>query len=1216
MLKALELSGFKSFADKTRFEFPSGITVIVGPNGSGKSNIVDALKWVLGEQSAKSLRGKDMSDVIFKGSTGPGSRKPAGSASATLVLDNSDGRLLYDSPEVSVTRRVYRSGESEYLINGQASRLKDIRNLFRGTGIGTDAYSLIEQGKVERLLQASPKDRRAVFEEAAGISRFKAKKVEAERRLERVQANLVRLADIVEEVGSRYRSIKNQASKAAKYREWTTRLQELRTFVGFRDYRILADRILTATDSASGAVEEADRCETQITEAQQQTTALEQQIEEITNEINRFQEDVAKTRESIVQTESRIEIENRRRTDVLDRISQNAKQLEMVEEKDLRLQQQLDTAVMELGSAKEIFAQTTGLVTSLAESLVSTDQELSKLRADDDARRNEHSGLLSTFNELGKSLGVLSSRVETAQAEHARSQVLLGSLESEVTRLQSEAEELLDQKNALTQEAESNDSALKSSRESVDSLEEVIATKQQELADQKSLLSGVVQRAKVISELEKKLDSGNSGIQELLRHGKEDQALGIIGLVADLIQVNVKHAALIDAALGPIAQYIVTSDDSLIRKIAVGHIRVPGRAGIISLANPPQQGSRSDRSMTEKPGIVGPADSLVETGNGEHSDFINKLLGGTWIVHSLSDAISLRENGERDCRLVTLDGELVETDGTVVVGSKSSVHGIVSRRSELRSLATQQDELNQDVARLERTIVDLRKEHANGRKQVQKLLAVNQDVSARLSDISAVYDQLQKQIERHQSQKSTTRQEFTQLAAFVAELTASLAADTDRHRKTESAIASINSILEKNKTRIEQLSPTRVETEQKLTVAKVSLARAEQQMTAQTARQQDLERQKEESSLGTSQLKVQIGTDQKAVAEAVRIAEEATEQLEKLSSRREQLADSLQTLVQQRTTVDQERKRHASSLADARSRLKKVQETVNESRLKISQYQLERDQLASRLSEDYGIDVANMAETETPEQAEDREKIDAEISDLRQKIGSLGNVNMQALAELEELELRYQNLDQQYQDLVAARDSLLKIIARINNDSRRLFAETLEAIRLNFQKLFRQTFGGGQADIILEEGVDVLEAGVEIIATPPGKPKFNNSLLSGGEKALTAVSLLMAIFQFRPSPFCVLDEVDAPFDEANIGRFIDVLKSFLGWTRFVIVTHSKKTMTAATTLYGVTMQESGVSKRVSVRFEDVSEDGQISQDAVDRSGEPDSGSADEQRTVA
>jgi len=1216
MLKALELSGFKSFADKTRFEFPAGITVIVGPNGSGKSNIVDALKWVLGEQSAKSLRGKDMSDVIFKGSTGPGSRKPAGAASATLVLDNSDGRLLYDSPEVSVTRRVYRSGESEYLINGEASRLKDIRNLFRGTGIGTDAYSLIEQGKVERLLQASPKDRRAVFEEAAGISRFKAKKVEAERRLERVQGNLVRLADIVEEVGSRYRAIKNQASKAAKYREWTNRLQELRTFVGYRDYRILADRIQTVTESASVATGEAERFETQMADAQQQTTVLEQQIEQATSEINRLQEQVSGTRESIVQAESRIEIENRRRADLLDRIGQNSTQLDLADEKDLRLQQQLLAAEAELKSAREVFEQTTGQVKSLAGSLEETDRELAKLKTVDESRRSEHSGLMETLNGLGKSLGILASRVESAEADHARCQGLLQGLASDLARMQTEAAGLLEQKTALTLEAEQNDSALRSSRESVDSLEELIATKQQELADQKSVLSGIVQRAKVISELEKKLESGNSGIQELLKLGKRDNALGIEGLVADLIQVNVRHAALIDAALGPVAQYIVTSDDSLVRRIAVGQIRVPGRVGIVSLQNPPQLSSRSDQSLADKPGIVGPADSLVETTNSRHADFIHKLLGGTWIVNSLSEAISLRETGADQCRLVTLDGELVETDGTVVVGSKSFVQGIVSRRSELRSLATQQEELKEDVAALERTVVELRKEHAEGRKQVQSLLAVNQDVSTRQSDISAVYDQLQKQIERQQTQKVDTDQEFSQLVALVSGLTESLVRDTQQQQKTETAIGSVTAILDRTRSRLDELAADRTDNEQKLTVAKVGLARAEQQMTSQTDRQQDLQRQKEESTQGTSQLKVQIGNDQKAAATAVTVVEEVTAQLEKLSVQREQLADSLQSLVNDRTTIDLERKRHAASLTEARSQLKKVQETVNEDRLRISQYQLERDQLASRLSEDYGIDVAGMAEAETPEQAGDREKIDAEISELRQKIGSLGNVNMQALAELEELEQRYQNLDQQYQDLVAARDSLLKIIARINNDSRRLFAETLEAIRLNFQKLFRQTFGGGQADIVLEEGVDVLEAGVEIIATPPGKPKFNNSLLSGGEKALTAVSLLMAIFQFRPSPFCVLDEVDAPFDEANIGRFIDVLKSFLGWTRFVIVTHSKKTMTAATTLYGVTMQESGVSKRVSVRFEDVSEDGQIAREAVDRTAAPEPDSQDEQRTVA
>ncbi|MEZ6092988.1 MAG: hypothetical protein R3C03_01945 [Pirellulaceae bacterium] len=364
----------------------------------------------------------------------------------------------------------------------------------------------------------------------------------------------------------------------------------------------------------------------------------------------------------------------------------------------------------------------------------------------------------------------------------------------------------------------------------------------------------------------------------------------------------------------------------------------------------------------------------------------------------------------------------------------------------------------------------------------------------------------------------------------------------------------------------------------------------------ETFQTQENENRQVAEKAGEEHKAIEVGITETSAA-----IEDLTRKLGELNQQREELSQQYNELQANRLELDKQRKELSQQLLGLRESIHSDEEKLNKLTLRSQQMEMEREQLASRLQEDYGISVAEVESPETEAAEENRQEIDREITELRQKIGSMGAVNMQALAELEELESRYQSLDGQYRDLVEARDSLLKIINRINNDSRRLFVETLEAIRTNFQKLFRQTFGGGQADIILEEGVDVLEAGVEIIATPPGKPKFSNSLLSGGEKALTAVSLLMAIFQFRPSPFCVLDEVDAPFDEANIGRFIDVLKSFLSWTKFVIVTHSKKTMTAATTLYGITMQESGVSKRVSVRFEDVSEDGHISQKAVERS---------------
>ena len=409
-------------------------------------------------------------------------------------------------------------------------------------------------------------------------------------------------------------------------------------------------------------------------------------------------------------------------------------------------------------------------------------------------------------------------------------------------------------------------------------------------------------------------------------------------------------------------------------------------------------------------------------------------------------------------------------------------------------------------------------------------------------------------------------------------------------------------LLVDDETQVQTSQQRRKEIEQQLTTAKVKLAKREQQLADLHSRVAQWRSEMEDQQKTAAQLEQQKTNDATALEQALEIVKTATESIAKLNLQREETADHVQRLTTERDEIDDERRKLAMELSSKRDALRTAQDQTHQATLRIEQLSMQRSQLAERLQDDYGIDVAD-AEAEiqlTEEELQQRDQVDQEISQLRKQISDIGSVNLESLEELEDLEGRYTQMESQYQDLVQSKETLEKIITRIDSDSRKLFVETLEAIRQNFQKLFRQTFGGGHADIILEEGVDPLEAGVEIVATPPGKPEFNNSLLSGGEKALTAVSLLMAIFQFRPSPFCVLDEVDAPFDEANIGRFIDVLKSFLGWTKFVIVTHSKKTMTSATTLYGITMQESGVSKRVSVRFEDVSEDGHISEEAINR----------------
>ncbi len=1210
MLKALELSGFKSFADKTRFDFPAGITVVVGPNGSGKSNIVDALKWVLGEQSAKSLRGKDMSDVIFKGSSGANSRKPANAASATIILDNVDGRLLNDAPEIHVTRRVYRSGESEYLINNEPCRLKDIRNLFRGTGVGTDAYSLIEQGKVERLLQAGAKDRRAIFEEAAGISRFKAQKVEAERRLERVQTNLTRLADIVEEVGSRFRSIKNQASKAAKYKEYTQRLQELRTFVGAKDYRGLSSKIDTAQQELEQLQLSTGTFESQLKDLDSKHKIAESQVDSIGLEADAIQEKVSAVREQILQADSVLELNRQRRVDFTTRTEQVTNAAAAAKQKLNELTRIRTTAEQELEVANKNFESAINELGELEKQIESTTVQIHERTQHIESNSAEENQLSAVIKGLASRISEITIQNELHRQTEQKLAAQSTSLSEQYTSKQQIHAATKQEAAALKLQAEQQDSALATAQQALDDMKSQMGELQHQLSELKSHYSGVTQRAQVIEELEKRQEGISSGAQELLKtakRGSHHLASQIAGMVADLIEVTVDHAALVDAALGDRAQYIVSKGKELANEIACGNLVVSGRVGILDLESIASSQAPTGIELSENENVIGPVASLIQTAE-PYRPLLNRMLAGNWIVVDIKTAIELRNELSEQHRFITLAGEILEPDGTLLVGPKSMSHGIVSRRSELRALVGESERLRRQLSQLEQDLEAVRKEVKVGESQVQRLLKENQSLGRGLAEIQAREKSIGDELSKLNTQLAGVDRERSTYVSAIATAVQSLARLQLDFSSNEEQQQAIHQTVQSNRNEIQILQNTQQELRKRETVARVQLAKWEQQRYDLTNRLESYQSQEDESKELAGNAHRELSAIEKGIADANATIDEATTRLELLSTERETLGTLFHERQTQRLEHDKQRKQIAHELQQTRERQRSTEERLNKATLRLQQMEMEREQLAARLLEDYGISISEIENPTTNAEAANRDEIDREITDLRQKIGSMGAVNMQALAELEELESRYQSLDQQYRDLVEARDTLLKIIQRINNDSRRLFVETLEAIRLNFQKLFRQTFGGGQADILLEEGVDVLEAGVEITATPPGKPKFNNSLLSGGEKALTAVSLLMAIFQFRPSPFCVLDEVDAPFDEANIGRFIDVLKSFLGWTKFVIVTHSKKTMTAATTLYGITMQESGVSKRVSVRFEDVSEDGQISSAAVERSesnaGEP------------
>lgn len=1212
MLKALELYGFKSFADKTRFEFPDGITVIVGPNGSGKSNLVDAIKWVLGSQSAKSLRGKDMVDVIFKGTN---SRKAINTAEATIIFDNSAGQFAVDAPEVHVTRRVYRSGEGEYLINRQPCRLKDVRDLFRGTGAGSDAYSLIEQGKVDRLLQATPRDRRAIFEEAAGISRFKAKKIEAQRRLERVEQNLLRLSDIVDEVESRLRSVRAQAGKARRYREYSDRLQQLRTQVAMTDWHKLSSKLATARQQSQHFRDQSDELVAQCTAADARGLEIEAEIVAIAAAIHDREQRLARTHEEIGTRQSRVELEHARVAELHEEAARYRAQTAALSGRIGDLSERLENTRTELQSAESCLAAVRQQLAEHDDAVARLAAQVASWQAELAECTDRHVAAMRAMADLTNRIGGLESESAAATSELTQCGESLVHLANEEETLSAALAAALATEQQLVGQLGQTDTQLEVSERELADEQRLLVRRRDELAVQQGRLGGLEQRASLLEELEQRREGLTAGVKQVLALAQRERPgafAGVVGLVADIVQASTEWAAVIDAALGRRSQYIVLRDREVLNDLVTGRFRPNGRVGFISLPQVTADTDRLPAALQRQAGVLGRLDEYVEC-RAEFGPLVRQLLGDTWAVAALADAFLLREAGVRGVRFVTRAGEVVQPDGIVTAGPKD-VAALISRRSELRDLHREQAVLISRIAEATNELKRLQENIDQHQIRLHRLKDDRQGVADALSDTRVQLaatrrhgSEIQQRRTERRKQQDTARQRLAQARQQIESVQAQVV-------QTQGVIDAMATSIDSGRQQIDDAERRWREHQQAATAKHVDRARWEQRLDAFRSELRRFEEDQRERDQAMAESRTQLDHIARRVQTTERAILTATAELAHLYLRKEELVRDVAADSRRHEALQADRNLAMQRLRQLRSDVDAVQSQLHQHDLIGSQLESERTALADRLRDDYGIEISDFGDGAGGEASSERETVEQEINLLRRRISNIGAVNMEALGELDELETRYASLSGQYRDLTDAKEALQRIINKINADSRRLFTETLDAIRINFGALYRRAFGGGKADIVLEEGVDVLEAGIEIMATPPGKPSFSNSLLSGGERALTAVALLLAIFQYRPSPFCVLDEVDAPFDEANIERFVDVLKDFLQWTKFVLVTHSKKTMTAATTLYGVTMQESGVSKQVAVRFEDVSDDGQILDEAVARAAEAEPDRASETAT--
>ena len=1179
-LKRIVLHGFKSFADRTEFDFGGGITGIVGPNGCGKSNVLDSVRWVLGEQSAHSLRGSKMADVIFAGSR---SRKPANYAEVQLTFDNRAGILRNDQEEVVVGRVLYRNGESEYRLNGNVCRLKDVRELLLDTGVGVDAYSVIEQGRVDMLLQANPLERREIFEEAAGISRYKVRRVEAQRKLERTRENLVRLQDILDELEKRLRSVRLAAGKARNYQQYDARLRELRSSFSMAEYHELEQNRLgvqrDANELQAHLQEERARLaarDAEAAELEHERQVLDEHIQTVEAQLLDLQTALSALAERIVQGDRRLPelaaVRDRRRGqagEVVERLGVQQQRIAAAEgglQALVAAEEQCAARIADIQGARQAAQQRADAARQTL--------EREKVAAFEAVRRgallqNEQENCAQQRSRLAAQAERLRGRQQEIERERQGLSQRLGELTERVDRLDGQASEL----GAALRGIDVELAALSNEAEGVD----------REIGTAKEARSAVLSRLALLEDLERRLEGVDQGTRAVLAWREDEAARDIVvGLVADVLRIDDPRVALLQAVLSTFENHVVVRNtEAFLSELA----RREQRGGPLRVLSVDRLGGpQAPVSYEHAPGYVARAAEWVACAP-EFKPLAEHLLGRTFIVETVEHALRLAKEALAGCIFVTLSGETVGADGRMTFGAGSAAAGLISRKAEIRQLHGERDEIEMRLVQLTRRRMELDEAVSDRQLQRQGLLeriaALQREHADARNERARVADACQR-LDREGALLGDDLTGVGRALDEAAEQLRALQAESESagtaQRAHEARVADLAGALAEEEGVVGRLAREHTE-------ALVERGRAAEKRTAGEATLKEL--QARCAALRTEQV------------EAEREAEETDRQIEaaqqELSVARQRQADDgaacqrgrdeALALRERRQSLRQRLEESGAAGRALQKALEEIESRLHEKQVALRESEVRKETLAARVRDDLALDLAELYLTYQHSE-QDWEAIKAEIEELRGKIARLGNVNLDAIAELEELSPRYEHLTAQRADLVDAIARLEALITQLDAESRARFAAAFEQIRANFQEMFRKLFGGGKADVVLEDPENPLECGIEIIARPPGKEPQSISLLSGGEKTLTAVALLMAVFRSRPSPFAILDEVDAALDEANVERFNSVLQEFLSHSQFVMITHSKRTMACADVLYGVTMEEPGVSKRVSVRFDE------------------------------
>ncbi|MCR8939112.1 chromosome segregation protein SMC [Brevibacillus laterosporus] len=1179
-LKRLELIGFKSFADRTELEFVPGVTAVVGPNGSGKSNVSDAIRWVLGEQSAKSLRGSKMEDIIFAGSD---TRKPVNFAEVSLTLDNSDGSLDTEYSEVTVTRRVYRSGDSDYSINKRSCRLKDIMELFMDTGVGKEAYSIIGQGRIEEILSTKSEDRRGIFEEAAGIVKYKTRKREAGKKLDETTQNLVRIYDIRSEVEEQVGPLQEQAEKAKTYKGLHEKLiqHEVALYVQQIE-QTHAKWEETKRQSADFENQLAKR----TAQAGQQEAELEQaryKVNQIDESIEELQQVLLTVSEEAEKVEGRREVLRERKRNLEANRKQTMEQMHRLTEKQHALEEELTAEEARREEAKGKMREAEGKLKK-AESefqvvVRGLTDDLEKLKSDYFDKLNEMARLRNDIRHQEQTRDTSKARIERLQVDRDR---LVSEESTQLHTGEGHATELA----TIEQKLNTTLTRFRELMAETRGQEQQIEEAEKEIRRLEQQREATRSRLDLLKEMQHDFAGFQQGVKEILR-AREKGMKGIHGAVAELMTVPRKVETAIEVALGGALQNVVVNDEAAGRE-AITYLKRHnlGRATFLPLSVIRSRSltSEDERQLRHENGVVGIASRLVSFDEAYRA-VVESMLGNVIITETLEQANRVARSCHYRYRVVTLEGDIVNAGGSMTGGAvKKNNANLLGRNRQVEELEGMLDTLHNEMIQKKASIDAVTKTAKQAEEQQEKLREQGEVLRLREQELKGLLQQaelsgksLRERMAVLDQDMALYQKEMNDAEHKLMELTQQLKGLEEEEHLLTTAIATAE-------TRRKEHMLSKEEMNEQITSLKVLVAQVKQE---HASRIEQVERLREQRTLLTKEWE----EANQALMDLHSLDDnndsffgELDEKITELRQDKDRVANLISERRGDRASLFAKQEQLELEVKEIRKQVKALEEKLHAEEVKGNRYEVELDHLLNKLSEEYELSF-DLAKQKYPPLGEIAEQ-QVVVNGLKKQIAALGTVHLGAIEEFDRLAERLDFLRKQEEDLIEAKEMLYQVIAEMDTEMSRRFQQTFDEIRVQFQDVFVQLFGGGRADLLLSQPDRLLETGIDIVAQPPGKKLQNLALLSGGERALTAMALLFAILRVKPVPFCVLDEVEAALDEANVSRFAEYMHHFSGETQFICVTHRKGTMESADVLYGITMQEGGVSKLVSVKLEE------------------------------